>query len=67
MLKAVAKWSSDHLFECWVSLENKLGCGIGACLGCSIPIREKDGTIHYERVCCDGPVFDASRVAFDLM
>jgi len=67
MLAAVAKWSKDRDFECWVSMENKLGCGIGACLGCSIPIRDSEGNVHYERVCCDGPAFDASRVAFDLM
>ncbi len=67
MLSAIAKWSADRKLKCYVSLENKLGCGIGACLGCSVPIREKNGTIHYERVCVEGPVFDASRVAFDLM
>jgi dihydroorotate dehydrogenase electron transfer subunit len=67
MLAAVAKWSKDRDFECWVSMENKLGCGIGACLGCSIPIRDSEGNVHYERVCCDGPAFDASHVAFDLM
>jgi len=67
MLAAIAKWSSDRTLTCYVSLENKLGCGIGACLGCSIPIREPDESVHYERVCCDGPAFDASRVAFDLM
>ena len=67
MLAAVARWSEKRGFKCIVSLENKLGCGIGACLGCSIPVREKDGSIHYERVCVDGPVFDASRVAFDMI
>lgn len=67
MLKATAKWSSDHLFECWVSLENKLGCGIGACLGCSVPVRDNAGNVSYERVCCDGPAFDAEKVAFDLI
>ncbi len=67
MLAAISKWSADRKLTCYVSLENKLGCGIGACLGCSIPVREPDSSIHYERVCCDGPAFDASRVAFDLM
>jgi dihydroorotate dehydrogenase electron transfer subunit len=67
MLAAVAKWAANDGFRCLMSLENKLGCGIGACLGCSIPIRESDGNVHYERVCVDGPVFDADRVAFDLM
>ena len=67
MLAEVAQWSKSRDYRCWVSLENKLGCGIGACLGCSIPIRDDSGDVHYERVCYDGPVFDASIVAFDLM
>jgi dihydroorotate dehydrogenase electron transfer subunit len=67
MLAEVARWSKSHDFRCWASLENKLGCGIGACLGCSIPIREEGGDVHYERVCYDGPVFDGLKVAFDLM
>jgi len=67
MLAEVTRWSKEKGYKCWVSLENKLGCGIGACLGCSIPVREEDGSVHYERVCYDGPVFDGSRVAFDLM
>lgn len=67
MLGAVAEWSGLKNLECYVSLENKLGCGIGACLGCSVPVREHDSTVHYERVCMEGPTFDATRVAFDLM
>jgi dihydroorotate dehydrogenase electron transfer subunit len=67
MLKAIAEWSAKHGLKCIVSLENKLGCGIGACLGCSIPVRDESGNVVYERVCCDGPAFDAGRVAFDLM
>ena len=67
MLIAVFKWACRNILPCYVSLENKLGCGIGACLGCSIPIHDSVGTIHYERVCCEGPVFDATRVAFHKM
>ena len=67
MLKAVSERAEKLGIECYVSLENKLACGLGACLGCSIPIRESDGTVHYERVCTEGPVFDSSRIAFDLM
>jgi len=66
MLRAMAEWTRRRGLECFVSLENKLGCGIGACLGCSVPVRDDCG-LRYQRVCCDGPVFDASRVAFDRM
>jgi dihydroorotate dehydrogenase electron transfer subunit len=67
MLKAVAYKSLNLGLDCYVSLENKLACGLGACLGCSIPVKNDDGDIHYERVCTEGPVFNASRVAFDKM
>jgi dihydroorotate dehydrogenase electron transfer subunit len=67
MLKAVSDKSLNLGLDCYVSLENKLACGLGACLGCSIPVNNDDGDIHYERVCTEGPVFNASRVAFDKM
>jgi len=67
MLHAVKKWAETRNLECFVSLENKLGCGIGACLGCSIPVTDENGNISYRRVCCDGPVFDASIVSFEEM
>ena len=66
MLDAIAGWSGKNNLECYVSMENKLGCGIGACLGCSIPVRHDD-TIRYDRVCCDGPAFNSKDVAFDLI
>jgi len=68
MLKAVYQKARDLGWtDCYVSLENKLGCGVGACLGCSIPVYDNSGGIYYERVCTEGPVFDASRVAFERM
>ncbi|MFH1676470.1 MAG: dihydroorotate dehydrogenase electron transfer subunit, partial [bacterium] len=67
MLNSVSEISCKLGYKCYVSLENKLGCGIGACLGCSIPVRTEDGEIRYERICYDGPVFDSKRIAFDLM
>ena len=67
MLNVVVKNAADRGLECYVSLENKLACGLGACLGCSVPVRDEDSQIKYERVCTEGPVFDGSRVAFDRM
>jgi dihydroorotate dehydrogenase electron transfer subunit len=66
MLRAVSKWADEWGLKCFISMENKLGCGFGACLGCSIPVRDGDN-VHYERVCVEGPAFDSKRVAFDLM
>ncbi|MFR2149809.1 MAG: hypothetical protein ACLS7Z_04195 [Christensenellales bacterium] len=47
---------------CQLSLEERMGCGIGACLGCNVKIMQPDGGWHYARVCKDGPVFDAKEV-----
>ena len=51
--------------RCEVSLEERMACGVGACLGCATPIRREDGSVTYLHVCKDGPVFDAERVVFD--
>lgn len=50
--------------SCQVSLEERMGCGIGACLVCNCKVREGDEW-HYRRVCKDGPVFDIGEVDFN--
>jgi dihydroorotate dehydrogenase electron transfer subunit len=64
MLKALkaALWGKG--IACQVSLEERMGCGIGACLVCNCRILE-DGEWHYQRVCKDGPVFEMGEVDFD--
>ncbi|MGN1119909.1 MAG: dihydroorotate dehydrogenase electron transfer subunit, partial [Oscillospiraceae bacterium] len=47
-----------------VSHEQRMGCGVGACVVCSC-MTVKDGREHYARVCKDGPVFDAKEVKFN--
>ncbi|SHE47649.1 dihydroorotate oxidase B, electron transfer subunit [Caldanaerobius fijiensis DSM 17918] len=64
MLKAVKSISQHYGIPCQVSLEERMGCGIGACLVCSCKIKAEDGW-HYMRVCADGPVFMADEVIFD--
>ena len=61
MMKAVAKIASDHNIPCQVSLEKRMGCGLGACLSCSIDTTSG----QRKKVCKDGPVFWAEEV-FDL-
>ena len=66
MLKAVQAICNRLGVRCQLSLEERMGCGLGACLVCNCKIREKDGDgWNYKRVCVDGPVFDASEVEFD--
>ena len=58
MLKAVAKACAAHGVECQVSLEERMGCGVGACLVCACDMA--DGSRKH--VCKDGPVFNAKEV-----
>ncbi|MDI6606108.1 MAG: dihydroorotate dehydrogenase electron transfer subunit [Candidatus Omnitrophota bacterium] len=57
MLKEVARISGRHHLPAQLSLEEHMACGIGACLGCAVNTKE-----GYQRVCKDGPVFDAARI-----
>lgn len=61
MLRAVKKFSEENDIICQISLEEKMGCGIGACLGCAVKVI-KDGTEKYGHVCKQGPVFFANEV-----
>jgi len=60
MLRAVAKACAATGTACYLSLERRMACGVGACLGCTV------STVAGNRRCCvDGPVFDAREVLFD--
>ena len=61
MLKNVAAVAAQFGVPCQVSMEERMACGVGACLGCAI--RMRDGTMKH--VCKDGPVFDAEEVDWD--
>lgn len=66
MLKAVQRLCADYGVHCQLSLEERMGCGLGACLVCNCKVRAQSGEgWEYKRVCVDGPVFDASEVMFD--
>ena len=64
MLAAVQKIALEMDIPCQLSLEERMGCAIGACLGCNVKIVSPDGSWTYKRVCKDGPVFDSKEVAF---
>lgn len=67
LLQAVAAIASEKKISCDVSLESRMACGIGVCLGCAIPIIDGSDGVAYERCCHEGPVFEASRVAWSSM
>jgi len=48
-----------------VALEERMACGVGACLGCACTVRTADGALARKRVCRDGPVFDGREVIWD--
>lgn len=62
MLKAVAKIANEKNIPCEISLEERMACGIGACLGCSVPLYNSEGEIVNGHVCKDGPVFSSLEV-----
>lgn len=63
MLKGVAVLAQQAGAQCQVSLEERMGCGIGACLVCACKTKEKDGE-HMRHVCKNGPVFPAEEVVW---
>lgn len=66
MLKAIKEYAGTHGITAQLSFEERMACGIGACLACVCQSVEVDGHSHVKnkRVCKDGPVFDAGEVEF---
>lgn len=64
MLKNISALAQKNGVDCFVSLEQRMACGVGACLGCAVEIKRNDGTTTYKHVCKDGPVFDSKEVAW---
>ncbi|MGN0465212.1 MAG: dihydroorotate dehydrogenase electron transfer subunit [Lachnospiraceae bacterium] len=66
MLRAIQAYALENHIEAQLSLEEKMACGVGACLACVCKSREIDSHshVHNKRVCKDGPVFDAREVDF---
>jgi len=64
MLRAVKEYAKKCGTECYISLEERMACGIGACLGCVCQSAERDAhsNVNNKRVCKDGPVFSAAEV-----
>lgn len=58
MMRSTADICIEKEIPCEVLLEEKMACGIGACLGCAVEVKKKG----YKLVCKDGPVFDASEI-----
>jgi dihydroorotate dehydrogenase electron transfer subunit len=64
MLRALAKLAAGAGVPCHVSLETPMACGVGICFSCVTRVKCGDGW-DYKRVCVEGPVFDATSLAWD--
>ena len=64
MLRALKAYAMEHDMECYVSMEERMACGIGACLACVCKTNDKDAhsNVNNKRICKEGPVFNAKEV-----
>ena len=77
MMRAVAGVAAAHGRRCDVSLEQVMGCGLGGCYSCVVPVLAPETNArpvhaeapgpHHTRSCLDGPVFDATRIVWDAL
>ncbi len=64
MIRAMGHLLNESQIRCQVSLEERMACGLGACLGCAVAVRNEAGKRDYRRVCREGPVFDLREIIF---
>ena len=64
MLRAVKQFALARGIECYISMEERMACGVGVCLGCTVDTVDVNGhlSVKKARVCKDGPVFNAKEV-----
>ena len=64
MLRAIKKYAEEKGIHAYMSLEEHMACGVGACLGCVVKTKEVDHHSHVNnaRICTEGPVFEAGEV-----
>lgn len=65
MLAAVARLAARYDRSCEVSVERVMGCGLGGCYSCVVPVKSDHGRFHHVRSCIGGPVFDAATLVWD--
>jgi dihydroorotate dehydrogenase electron transfer subunit len=65
MLAATAKAAAAHGRACQVSVERIMGCGLGGCYSCVVPMRAENGGYHHVRSCIAGPVLPGDEILWD--
>ncbi|MBD3420292.1 MAG: dihydroorotate dehydrogenase electron transfer subunit [Chitinivibrionales bacterium] len=61
MLKACHHFALERGVDCYVSMEQTMACGVGACMGCTVKHASEH---HYARVCTDGPIFNSREIVW---
>lgn len=64
MLNTVTKMVLSHNAPTQLAMENRMGCALGVCLGCVCRVRTVTGEVEYQRVCTEGPVFNAEDIVW---
>ena len=65
MMKSLAHILEKHPCGCQISVEERMACGIGTCLGCTVVTKSDNGQIQFSRACKEGPVFDIKSVDWE--
>ena len=65
MLAATAKTAARHGRPCQVSVERIMGCGLGGCYSCVVPMRTDEGRCHHVRSCLAGPVLSGDQIVWE--
>ena len=65
-MKEIARLGKQYGFDSFVSLEEHMACGIGACKGCARMMFDEDGKQKYMNICQCGPVFRIERIINDV-
>jgi dihydroorotate dehydrogenase electron transfer subunit len=65
MLAATARIAMKYGRPCQVSVERVMGCGLGGCYSCVVPMRGEDGQFHHVRSCLAGPVLPAEQIRWE--
>ena len=66
MLAAVTQIAMDFEVPAQIAMENRMGCAMGVCLGCVCPVRTGTDSFEYQRVCTEGPVFNATDIVWNV-
>ena len=65
MLAATARTAAKHGRPCQVSVERIMGCGLGGCYSCVVPMRDEHGGFHHVRSCIAGPVLAGDQILWE--